>query len=62
MFRGLLASPEFTAKDTGEVVQLDYRWAYVPEGATVEEGIFEGEPEVVEATKEKAKKLVLQRA
>ena len=42
---------EFVAKDTGEVVQLDYRWAYVPEGETVENGIFEGKPEVVQVEK-----------
>jgi hypothetical protein len=37
---------DFTMKDTGEVLHLDYRWAYVPEGATIEEAVFEGEPEV----------------
>ena len=42
---------EFVAKDTGEVVQLDYRWAYVPEGETVENGIYEGEPELVQVEK-----------
>jgi hypothetical protein len=36
----------FVVKDTGEVMQLDYRWAYLPDGATIEEAIFEGEPEV----------------
>ena len=39
---------EFTSKTTGEILTLDYRWVYVPEGATPEEAIFEGEPEVVE--------------
>lgn len=39
---------EFTSKTTGEIMQLNYRWVYVPEGASVEEAIFEGEPEVVE--------------
>jgi hypothetical protein len=39
---------EFTSKSTGEILTLDYRWVYVPEGATPEEAIFEGEPEVVE--------------
>ena len=42
---------EFVAKDTGEVVTLDYRWAYVPEGETVENGIFEGKTEVVQVEK-----------
>ena len=51
---------EFVAQDTGEVVQLDYRLAYVPEGATVEEAVYEGAPEVVEAKKEKP--FILQRA
>lgn len=37
---------DFVKKETGEVIQLDYRWAYVPEGATIEEAVFEGEPEV----------------
>ena len=37
---------DFVNKETGEVIQLDYRWAYVPEGATIEEAVFEGEPEV----------------
>jgi len=36
----------FVVKETGEVMQLDYRWVYLPEGATIEEAIFEGEPEV----------------
>jgi hypothetical protein len=37
---------DFTIKDTGEIIHLDYRWAYVPEGASIEEAVFEGEPEV----------------
>lgn len=37
---------EFTNKETGEVMTLDYRWVYVPEGATIEDAIFEGEPQV----------------
>jgi len=40
---------DFVIKDTGEVLHLDYRWAYVPEGATIEEAVFEGEPEVTMA-------------
>jgi len=36
----------FVVKETGEEMQLDYRWVYLPEGATIEEAIFEGEPEV----------------
>jgi hypothetical protein len=37
---------EWTNKTTGEIISLDYRWAYVPEGATIEDAIFEGKPEV----------------
>ena len=39
-------SYNFTNKETGEIITLDYRWVYVPEGATIEEAIFEGEPQV----------------
>ena len=39
---------EFVSKTTGEIVQLDYFWVYVPEGSSLEEAIWEGEPEVVE--------------
>ena len=45
---------EFVAQNTGEVVTLDYRWAYVPEGETVENGVFEGAPEVVQVEKKKS--------
>jgi hypothetical protein len=37
---------EWTNKTTGEIISLDYRWAYVPEGSTIEDAIFEGKPEV----------------
>jgi hypothetical protein len=46
---------EFASRRSGEIVQLDYRWVYVPEGSTIEEAIFEGRPEVAPAD-EKAKK------
>ncbi len=39
---------QWVNKETGEVIELAHRWVYVPEGATLEEAIFEGEPEVVE--------------
>ena len=39
---------EFISKTTGEIMQPEYRWVYVPEGASAEEAIFEGEPEVLE--------------
>ena len=32
----------FTVKDTGEVLLLNYRWEYVPEGASLAEAIFDG--------------------
>ena len=53
---------EFTPKDSDEVITHDYRCVYVPEGATVEEAVYEGEPEVVEAAKKKTKPVILQRA
>ena len=37
---------EWINKTTGEIISLDYRWAYVPEGTTIEDAIFEGKPEV----------------
>ena len=36
----------FTNKQTGEIIEINYRWVYVPEGATLEEAIFEGEPQM----------------
>lgn len=44
----------YTVKETGEMLELNYRWAYLPEGATLEEAIFEGElvqPEAGSRTK-----------
>lgn len=44
----------YTVKETGEMLVLNYRWAYLPEGATLEEAIFEGElvqPEAGSRTK-----------
>ena len=37
---------EWTNKDTGEVIELSHRWVYVPEGASIDEAVYEGEPEV----------------
>ena len=37
---------DFTVKETGEIIRMNYRWGYVPEGATIEEAVFEGKPEV----------------
>jgi len=36
---------QFVVKESGEILQLDYRWSYLPEGATMEEAVFEGVPE-----------------
>lgn len=36
---------EMTFKETGEVVELSHRWIYLPEGATLEDAIFEGNPQ-----------------
>lgn len=44
---------EFVAKETGEVLQLEHRWVYIAEGATLEEAIYEGEPELAEVEKKK---------
>lgn len=48
---------EWTNRETGEVLELSHRWVYLPEGATLEEAIFEGEPEVTLA--DKKQKMVL---
>jgi len=51
---------QWTNKDTGEVIELSHRWVYVPEGETVETGIFEGQPEIVLADEKPSRKLRLQ--
>ena len=48
---------EWVNKETGEVLELSHRWVYVPEGATLEEAVFEGEPEVTLADKKSNLKL-----
>jgi len=35
---------EYVAKETGEILQLTHRWVYLPEGATIEEAIWEEAP------------------
>ena len=37
---------EWENKETGEILELSHRWVYLPEGATLEEAMYEGEPEV----------------
>ncbi len=49
---------EFTSKTTGEIMQMNHRWVYVPDGASVEEAIFEGEPEVVEHNPQASRPLI----
>ena len=39
-------SYSWTNKESGEVIELSHRWVYLPEGATLEEAIYEGEPQV----------------
>lgn len=51
---------EWTNKDTGEIIELSHRWVYVPEGATLEEAIFEGEPEVKLAESEPGLEMQMQ--
>lgn len=41
----------FVVKETGEILELSYRWAYLPEGASMEEVVFEGVPEGAAANK-----------
>lgn len=33
---------EYTIKETGEIINLNHHWVYLPEGETVEENVFEG--------------------
>jgi len=55
-------SYEWTNKETGEVMELSNRWVYVPEGATLEEAVYEGEPEVALADKKPSTKLQMEPA
>lgn len=32
---------EYTVHETGEVIEMNYRWQYLPEGESVEECVFE---------------------
>ena len=44
---------QWTNKESGEMLELSHRWVYLPENATLEDAVFEGEPEVELAKKEK---------
>ena len=49
----------FVVKETGEIVNLDFRWSYVPEGATIEDAIFEGEPQIELVSEKSSRKPIL---
>ena len=49
----------FVVKETGEIVNLDFRWSYVPEGATIEDAIFEGEPQMELVSEKTSRKQIL---
>ena len=53
---------EWTNKDTGEVIELSHRWVYVPEGASINEAVYEGEPEVALADEKPSMKLKMEHA
>ena len=36
---------EYTVHETGEVIEMNYRWEYLAEGESIEECVFEGIPE-----------------
>lgn len=46
-------SYSYVVKESGEILNLDFRWVYLPENATMEEAIFEGEPMLHEVKPEK---------
>lgn len=35
-------SYKYTVQETGEIIDLNYRWEYLPEGESFEECVFEG--------------------
>ena len=53
---------EWTNKDTGEIMELSHRWVYLPEGASIDEAVYEGEPEVALADKKASLKLKMEHA
>jgi hypothetical protein len=52
----------YTVRDTGEVLELSHRWVYLPEGASIDEAVYEGEPEVALADKKTSLKLNMEPA
>ena len=39
---------DYTIKDTGEIIKMNHRWEYRPEGDSIEEFVHQGKPEAVE--------------
>jgi len=52
----------YTVKDTGEVLELSHRWVYLPEGASIDEAVYEGEPQVELADEKPREKLEMEPA
>jgi hypothetical protein len=53
---------EWENKETGEIMELSHRWVYLPEGASIDEAVYEGEPEVTLADKKAGLKLKMEHA
>ena len=53
---------EWENKDSGEIMELSHRWVYLPEGASIDEAVYEGEPEVALADKKAGLKLKMEHA
>jgi len=53
---------EWTNRESGEVLELSHRWVYVPEGASIDEAVYEGEPEVTLADEKPSTKLKMEPA
>lgn len=49
----------YPVKETGDMLELNYRWAYLPDGATLEEAIFEGDLVLQEAGGKPERSLIL---
>jgi hypothetical protein len=47
------------AKETGEVIEFSHRWVYLPEGTSMEEASWEGNPEVTIAETKSSERVVL---
>lgn len=49
----------FLVKETGEIVNLDFCWSYVPEYATIEDAILEVEPQIELVSEKSSRKAFL---